>query len=172
MYSPCFGFKIVKWLCLPYSSPVIPECYIKDCHYSFFFFLIIMHFIHHSHLLQKTGPQQKCIFAVFFPFFMDLPAVQRLYLEQKERSLEDNTQDLKDLVCLTHYPDRSLCVFYHTSLSEQSKTCLGHAQDMSSPREDLATFVEWVLVNNRSAFTIGPAEPTSLTPPDPEPSQS
>ncbi|KAF4105376.1 hypothetical protein G5714_013038 [Onychostoma macrolepis] len=50
---------------------------------------------------------------------MALSAVQLLYLEQMDRSLEDHTRDFFDLACLTHFPDRSLCVFYISSLSER-----------------------------------------------------
>ncbi|KAF4110611.1 hypothetical protein G5714_007642 [Onychostoma macrolepis] len=56
---------------------------------------------------------------------MALPAaVQLLCLEQMDRSLEDHTRDFLDLACLTHFPDRSLGVFYITSLSEQCITML------------------------------------------------
>ncbi len=54
---------------------------------------------------------------------MDIPNVALLCLEQRDRSLETHTRDFWDLACLTHYPDRSLCVFYISSLSEWSKEC-------------------------------------------------
>ncbi|KAF4115831.1 hypothetical protein G5714_003320 [Onychostoma macrolepis] len=50
---------------------------------------------------------------------MDLPAVQLLCLEQMDRSLEDHTRDFLDLACLTHFPDRSLCVFYISYISSE-----------------------------------------------------
>ncbi|ROI15684.1 hypothetical protein DPX16_20222 [Anabarilius grahami] len=95
------------------------------------------------------------------------PAVSLLCLEQKDRSLEEHTMDFLELACLTHYPDRSLCVFYIASLSERSRARLPG----SGPQKDFAACVEWVLINNNSAFTIGPAEPISTTPPNPAPSQ-
>ncbi len=95
---------------------------------------------------------------------MDLPAVQLLCLEQLGHSLEDHTRDFLDLACLTHFPDRSLCVFYYTSLSERCKARL----PANGPKEEFAAFVEWVLVNCGSHFTIGTAEEefTSVTPCD------
>ncbi len=86
---------------------------------------------------------------------MDLPAVQLLYLEQMDRSLEDHTRDFLDLACLTHFPDCSLCGFYITSLSERCKVRLL----ANGPKEeDFATFVEWVLENNGSSLTVFPSE--------------
>ncbi|ROK87081.1 hypothetical protein DPX16_10221, partial [Anabarilius grahami] len=41
----------------------------------------------------------------------------------------------------------------------------------SGPRKDFAACVEWVLVNDNSAFTICLAEPTCTLPPNPAPSQ-
>ncbi len=55
---------------------------------------------------------------------MDIPAVQLLCLEQQDRSLEDHTRDFLDLACLKHFPDRSLGIFYITSLSERCKARL------------------------------------------------
>ncbi len=98
---------------------------------------------------------------------MDLPPVKLLCLEQGDRPLEAHTLDFIQLACLTHYPDRSLCVFYYTSLSERSKARV----PAGGPKEDFAAFVEWVLVHNDSVFTIGPVEDdftTSPTPPLPE----
>ncbi|XDV15169.1 hypothetical protein PO909_015299 [Leuciscus waleckii] len=88
-------------------------------------------------------------------------------MEQKDRCLESHTRDFLELACLTHYPDHSLCVFYITSLSEQSRARLPG----SGPREDFAACVKWVLVNTNSAFTVSLAEPTSTPPPNAEPSQ-
>lgn len=72
---------------------------------------------------------------------MDLPAVQLLCPEQEDHPLEDHTRDFIQLMCQMHYLDLSLGVFYITSLSLH-----------------FATFVEWVLVNNDSLFTICPME--------------
>ncbi len=101
---------------------------------------------------------------------MDLPAVQLLCLEQKDRSLEDHTRDFFDLACLTHFLDRSLALcFYITSLSEHFKACLS----ANSPKEeDFAALVVWMLENNGSPLTVCPSEeyissPTS----EPETSQ-
>lgn len=63
---------------------------------------------------------------------MDLPAVQLLCLEQRE---------FIELVNLTHYPDRSLCVFYISSLSERSCANLPG----SGPQQDFVACLEWVL---------------------------
>lgn len=43
----------------------------------------------------------------------------------------------------TYYPDNR--VFYHTSLSERSKACI----PVDGPKEDVAAFMEWVLVNQQ-----------------------
>ncbi len=98
---------------------------------------------------------------------MDLPAVQLLCLEQMGRSLEDHTRDFLDLACLTHFPDRSLCVFYITSLSEQCKARL----PADSPKENFTACVEWVLENNGLFFSVCPVEDNSSPTPEPEPSQ-
>lgn len=69
---------------------------------------------------------------------------------------------------MPHYPDCSLCIFYYTRLTKRSKARLPG----NGPLGNFTTFVVWVLVNNRSAFTVCPAEEdiTSHTP-DLEPSQ-
>ncbi len=65
-----------------------------------------------------------------FPFFphssatMDNPNVALLCLEQRDCSLESYTRDFLELAFQTHYPDRSLCMFYISSLSEWSKALL------------------------------------------------
>lgn len=41
-----------------------------------------------------------------------------LLLEQEDRSFEDHTKDSLDPACLTCYSNRSLCIFFHTSLNE------------------------------------------------------
>ncbi len=94
---------------------------------------------------------------------MGEPAVQLLCLEQQDRPLEDHTRDFIDLACLTHFPDRSLCVFYITSLSEWCKARL----PADGPKENFAACVEWVLENNGLFFSEDNSSPT----PDPEPSQ-
>ncbi|KAL0204466.1 hypothetical protein M9458_002484, partial [Cirrhinus mrigala] len=67
--------------------------------------------------------------------------------------------DFLDLACLTHYPERSLRVFYITSTPP-------------SEREDFAAFEEWVPENNGLYFSACPAEKDISSPtPDPEPSQ-
>ncbi|ROL52801.1 hypothetical protein DPX16_2307 [Anabarilius grahami] len=95
---------------------------------------------------------------------MALPAVQLLCLEQGDRSLEQHTSDFLQLACLTYFPDRSLCIYYRTGLSERSKARI----PAGGPTEDFAAYVEWVLVNNHSQFTIGPAEDDTSTTPHPE----
>lgn len=55
-----------------------------------------------------------------------------------------------------------------TSLNEWCIACLPGI----SPQEDLTTFVEWVLVNNGSTFTICPEEDVTIPTPDPEPTQT
>ncbi|ROK87099.1 hypothetical protein DPX16_10239 [Anabarilius grahami] len=87
------------------------------------------------------------------------PAVTLLCLEQ--RDLEAHTRDFLELVSQTHFPD----LFYFSSLSERSRACLPG----SGPCKDFAAFVEWVLVNNNSPFTIGPAEEDFATSPTPLP---
>lgn len=99
---------------------------------------------------------------------MDLPANQLLYLEQGKGVLEDHTWDFIHLVCLTHYPYCPLCVFYHTSLRRRSKAHLS----VDGPKEDSAAFVEWVLENNNSPFTISPAEDDFTTSPTPSPPET
>ncbi|XP_058649111.1 proteoglycan 4-like [Onychostoma macrolepis] len=91
-------------------------------------------------------------------------------VKKLDRLLEDHTRDFLDLACLTHFPDHLLCVFYIISLSEQCKARL----PANGPKEDFAACVEWVLMNNESAFTVGPVEDditTGPTPPLPETSQ-
>ncbi|ROK87094.1 hypothetical protein DPX16_10234 [Anabarilius grahami] len=95
---------------------------------------------------------------------MDFPAVALLCLEQRDCSLESHTRDFLELVCLTHYPDSLLCVFYISGLSEQSRARLPG----SGPCEDFAELVKWVLVNNMSSFTVCSAE-DELTSPAPTP---
>lgn len=69
---------------------------------------------------------------------MDIPAVQFLRLE--------HTRYFLDMACLTHYSDHLLCVFYNTSLDEWSKAPL--------PVASFAEYVEWVLVQCDSLFTV------------------
>ncbi len=98
---------------------------------------------------------------------MDNPNVALLCLEQRDRTLETHTRDFLELACQTHYPDRSLCVFYISSLSEWSKACLPG----SGPRDNFATCLEWVLENNGLYFSICPAEDISSPTPKPVTSQ-
>ncbi len=98
---------------------------------------------------------------------MDNPNVALLCLEQRDRTLEINTRDFLELACQTHYPDRSLCVFYISSLSEWSKARLPG----SGPRDNFATCLEWVLENNGLYFSICPAEDISSPTPKPVTSQ-
>ncbi|ROL54991.1 hypothetical protein DPX16_5020 [Anabarilius grahami] len=93
------------------------------------------------------------------------PAAALLCLEQRDRSLESHTLDFLELACQTHFPNRSLCVFYHSSLSERSRAHLPG----SGPWKDFAAFMEWVLVSNNSPFIIGPAEENFTTSPTPLP---
>ncbi len=96
---------------------------------------------------------------------MDIPAVQLLCLEQQDRSLEDHTRDFLDLACLKHFPDRSLGIFYITSLSERCKARL----PANGPEEN---FVEWVLERNGLYFSICPTEEVISSPThEPETSQ-
>ena len=99
---------------------------------------------------------------------MEIPGVRLLCLEQLDRSLEDHTRDFFDLACLTDFPDRALSAFYYAGLSERCKARL----PANGPREDFAAFVEWVLEQNGSPFTVCPAEEEISSPtPDPETSQ-
>ncbi|KAI2655859.1 Opioid growth factor receptor [Labeo rohita] len=95
---------------------------------------------------------------------MDNPAVLLLLLEQGNRSLMDHTRDFVHLVPLTHYPDSSLCTFYHAGLNNATKVLLSG----EGPRESFADYIEWVLVSCRSSLT---AEDDTSPTQDPEPSQ-
>lgn len=64
---------------------------------------------------------------------MDIPAVHLFLLEQGDRSLNHHTRSFLHLACLTHYPDRSLHIFYHTGLSKRSKALL----PMDGPQRSL-----------------------------------
>lgn len=61
-----------------------------------------------------------------------------------------------------------LCIFYHASLSERLKACV----PVNGPKEDFAAYVEWVLVNNDSSFTVYPVEDNFSTSPTPPPETS
>lgn len=98
---------------------------------------------------------------------MDLAAVCLPFPEQEQRNLEDLTRDFLDLVCFTHNLDYSFYIFYFPCLSERSKARLPG----DCPQGNFAVFVEWVLVNNRSLFTICPTE-EDVTCPTPEPNQT
>ncbi len=90
---------------------------------------------------------------------MDIPAVNLLCLEQKDRSLEDHKREFLDLALQTHYLDSCLCTFYYVGLNTSTKAGEG-------PWGSFATFVEWVLVNCGSCFTIDPME--NITSPTPK----
>lgn len=83
---------------------------------------------------------------------MDLPAVRPFCLEQMDCSLGEYTQDFLDLPCLMLYFDKSLSIFYHSSLSKQVMARL----PANGPREDFITYVEWVLVLNGLDFIVVP----------------
>lgn len=88
----------------------------------------------------------------FFYFFFE--GVHLLCLKRGDRPLEDHTPGFIDLVHQTRYQDYSLCVFFYTSLSEQSKARIpGHSSE-----EDFATFLKREQMNNNSLFTISPME--------------
>lgn len=55
------------------------------------------------------------------------PEVYLLCLEQEKQTLEDC------VVWLNYYPDRSLCIFYYTSLSERSKKARPPALPLQAP---------------------------------------
>ncbi|ROL46443.1 hypothetical protein DPX16_21627 [Anabarilius grahami] len=115
-----------------------------------------------SHRLDEDRVQR-------FAFFFFLPTLQWTYqllcLEQKDHSLEDHASGLFRFGSLTHYPD---CSLYDFTTPASGNACL----PVNCPREDFATYVEWVLVNNGSAFTICPAEDDITSPTlDAEPSQ-
>lgn len=62
------------------------------------------------------NPKNKINTAIFT---MDITAVSFLPLDQQDCSLKDHTRDFLNLACLTHYPDHSLYVFYHSGLNER-----------------------------------------------------
>ncbi len=85
---------------------------------------------------------------------MDLPAVQLLSLEQGQQTLETHTSGFLDLACLTTFPAHSPCAFFLSSLNRETK----------EPQGNFAEFIEWVLVNCDSPYTVSP----TLTPATPE----
>lgn len=72
-------------------------------------------------------------------------------------------RDFLDLVWLTNYPDCLLCVFYNTNLNDQSMTFLPGDGSQGS----IAQYVEWMLLNCGSHFTIYEAEEEELVSPVP-----
>lgn len=87
-------------------------------------------------------------------------------LEQGDRSLEDHMRDFLDLASLTHYLD---CSLFQTSLNEWSNACL----PVNGPWGNFAAFMQWVLANKGSFFTISIMDKANASPtPDPEPSQA
>ncbi len=113
-----------------------------------------------------SGVFLSFLFCLFFSHYGPA-AVQLLCLEQQDHPLEDHTRDFIDLACLTHFPDRSLCVFHITSLSQQCKVHL----PAGGPKENFAACVEWVLENNGLFFSVCPAEDNSRPTTNLEPSQ-
>lgn len=81
---------------------------------------------------------------------MDIPAVHLLCLEKQDCSLEDHA----DLAFLTHCPDSCLRTFYDVRLNTAMKAKLSG----EGLHGGFAAFVEWVLVNCVSAYTIGAVE--------------
>lgn len=63
---------------------------------------------------------------VLFPFYshLDLITVKLLCMEQEDRLLSDSIKDFLNLVCLIHYTDDLLSIFFYNSLSEQTKAGL------------------------------------------------
>ncbi|KAA0720500.1 hypothetical protein E1301_Tti016792 [Triplophysa tibetana] len=62
---------------------------------------------------------------------MAFPTIKLICLEQGDLTLEDNTRDFLDLACLTNFPDRLICFYYHHGLSERCKARL----PVNGPRE-------------------------------------
>lgn len=84
-----------------------------------------------------------------------MPAVHLLLLEQEYRFLEYHMRDFLNLACITHYPN------------EQSKACLS----MEGPQGGFVAYVEWVLVQCGSPFTVCLADEDNTSPTlNPEPS--
>lgn len=74
-----------------------------------------------------------------------LPGVCLLLLCQAILSLENHTQDFLDLVHQTDFPEKSLIVFYRTSLNEPLKSQLF----CDDPQGSFADFVENCIVTKR-----------------------
>lgn len=70
------------------------------------------------------------------------PGVCLLLLRQAVLSLENHTQDFLDLVHQTDFPEKSLIVFYRTSLNEPLKSQLF----CDDPQGSFADFVERALL--------------------------
>ncbi len=98
---------------------------------------------------------------------MDDPAVLVLLLKQRDRSLEDHTEDFVFLANYTSYPDSCLCSFYQTGLNTSTRAQLSG----DGPRESLAAFIEWVLVSCNSQLTVDIVDDDTSPTRDPEPSQ-
>lgn len=73
------------------------------------------------------------------------------------------------LACLNHCLEHSVCIFLHTSLNERSKACL----TIEGPRGSFTAYVEWVLAQCDSLFTVCPVDEDIASPdstPEPDPS--
>lgn len=77
---------------------------------------------------------------------------------QKDRSLEIHTREFLELAHQTYYLEHSLCLEMQHTQNEWA-----HLPGCS-PQNDFTTCVEWVLVNNNLAFTIGLTEPSLALP--------
>ncbi|KAL0192237.1 hypothetical protein M9458_010533, partial [Cirrhinus mrigala] len=86
---------------------------------------------------------------------------------QGERSLEDHTRDYIFLAEHSHFPDSSLCTFYHAGLNTTTKGLLSG----EGPRESLLDYIEWVLASCGSSWTIDFVKEDVSPTQDPEPSQ-
>lgn len=91
---------------------------------------------------------------------MDLPDVQLLCLEQKDRSLEDHTRCFFDLAYLTHPPDSCLCTLYFVGVNTLTKAKLSGEDHRGS----FAAYVEQVLERNGSLLTICQSEEDITSP--------
>lgn len=80
---------------------------------------------------------------------------------------KNHTPGFLQLACYMDFPGRSLCNFYYTSLNAETKARLPSV----GPLGNFTEFVEWMLVNDGSTFTIFPAENYTNPTPDPEPRQ-
>ncbi|ROL52887.1 hypothetical protein DPX16_8450 [Anabarilius grahami] len=85
---------------------------------------------------------------------MDLPAVQLMWLEQGDRSLEIFLEDYLNLAHQTTFPDDCLCSFLLAGLNTSTSAQLFG----EGPRGSFMEFVEWVLASCGSPLTAGPVD--------------